>query len=223
MVKTVFYMPIFIFIALSHLYSLDVPEQFQMETESLFNQGEETPKTFVRVFKDDNDITIYYAATTRMFDFNIETLKSYLTNVIGYQKYFSFIRRSELVENYDNEHNKKAYFSVAAAAFAKALFIGSLDSVITKEIGHVYIYYNKVHDEEVNKKYYDMERGILKIEFHEFNMCFILRKIDENKTNVILLSVVSPKMWIPRWLFRMTANFLFPGILSDFGNWLEAN
>ena len=210
-------------IAVSYLYGLDVPEEFMLEADSLFNQGEETPKTFVGVFKDDNDFTIYFAATTRMFDYNIESLKCYLTDVVGYQEYFSFIRRSEVVENYHNELDRKAYFSVAAAAFAKALFIGSLDSVVNTDNEDVHIYYNKVHDEEMNKKYYDMERGILKIEFHEFKMCFRLRKIDENKTNVMLTSVVSPKIWIPRWLFQITANSLFPRILTDFKDWVNKN
>ncbi|KMQ53077.1 hypothetical protein CHISP_0298 [Chitinispirillum alkaliphilum] len=216
-------LPAFLLFFVYHVNGFNVPESFIHKTDSLFNCSDEEPKTYVDVFRNDTDNRVYYASTTEILEYNIDTLRNHLTDVSRYNQYFKFIAKSELIENYKSDLKRDVYFCVATASFAKALFIGSIDSVTTQENGDVTIFFNKYHDEALNREFYENERGILKVQFHEFNMFFTLRKIEENKTKVLLTSVVSPKIWIPNWLFRMVANFLFPGILSNLDDWLKDN
>lgn len=217
----IYFLPILLLATASCLCGFDIPEEYSVEADSLFNSSRDEQNTIVRVFENNNGNTVYYAATAKLFNHDIETVAKYLTNIIGYQDYFSLIRRTELIENYSNELGNETYFSMASVAFAKALFIGSLDSVITNENGDLHIYFNKNHDRELNKRYYNREKGILTVEFHQFNMRFSLRKTDTNKTRVLLTAVTSPKIWIPQWLFRISANTFFPRVLTDFENWLK--
>jgi hypothetical protein len=212
----VYFVTFLLLIIQNNLFGFTVPEDYLLKTDSLFNCSDKKPKTFVGVFKNENRNVVYYASTTKILGYNVDTVQYHLINVTRYPEYFKFIKKSELINDYKDNSDRDAFFNVAGAAFAKALFIGSIDYAIDSLNGNRKIYYNKVQDVELNKKYFEKEKGILKIEFYEFNMYFTLKKINENETSTLLVGIVAPKIWIPKWLFRMTAYFLYPSILADF-------
>ncbi len=56
-------------------------------------------------------------------------------------------------------------------------------------------------------------KGFIKVEYHDFIMWYRLIDMGDGTTRIALVSFVESKIWIPRWLFRVTARRFFPGMV----------
>jgi len=131
------------------------------------------------------------------------------------------VKKSERIEDFKDDLGRDAYLSVVAVVLAKAVFIGSIDSVATSADGITNIIFSRNHGAEQNRGYHDQEKAVLKVEFLDFRMTFSLKEVAPNKTNVCLVGIVTPNIPIPQWLFRITAHLIFPNLLSDYDEWMK--
>ena len=83
---------------------------------------------------------------------------------------------------------------------------------------------NKTIDPSVlNDSEYDLrfDYQLMVVEPADYNIRYICKPVNDTVTLVIMANYMALNIWVPKWLFELTAKFIFPSYIKDLEKYLR--
>jgi hypothetical protein len=186
---------------------------FQQKCDSILYL--KTNKTVTYVSISQNKPVYVFAVTCKTLPFSLNKIENILKRVDNYT-FMSLITKIRCIGQMDSMQQRNVYFLEASGNFiAKAWYIGTFNDTAVDKISDYSVSLNHYSDTVLDKQCRDEVKALIKIDYRDFLIRWRLKKITQDSTNVELVSYLSLNMWIPNWLFDLTAKLLYPGVLKD--------
>jgi hypothetical protein len=216
--KSIISKPIFLIIIILTVSStiLSSPisnPSFQQKCDSILFLKATKTVTYVHV---TNNKPIYvFAVACKTLPYSIDKIENILKRIDNYT-FMSIITKIKRIDQKDPMPQKDVYFLEASGNFiAKAWYLGTFNDTASDKITDYTVSLNHYSDSVLDKQCHNDVKALIKIDFRDFLIKWRLKEISPDSTNVELVSYLSLNMWIPKWLFDLTAKMLYPGVLED--------
>ncbi len=205
---------VFVICLIAGIYASDVPDStFIPFIDSIFNLYDSDQFTHVRRVKDK--YTYYLSFTCRTLPCSLKDIQKIINNIDSYKDNFHYVRQSEIIYDTLNDSSGHRGFFVVGVPFAVSWYLGRLSSVYSDDslesnfsiIGH--------ENDSIDRSWKKNVKGWIKVGYHDICMVWRVRDIGNGKSRVALYTILAPKIWIPRWLFKIAAKKVFPGMLTE--------
>jgi hypothetical protein len=174
-----------------------------------------------RVYVSNSKPIYVYAVTCKNLSFPLEAVRLVLCDLDQYN-FSSIMTRIDSLCLEPARSRRPVYFIEVAGSFmAAALYMGVFDtSGIDPQSGSD-IRFEHYTDSTLDKKCREKAKALIKIEPRDFLIGWRLRSIDRTTTRVELISRLSLNLWVPQWLYNLTAKFLYPGVVKDLEKYMR--
>jgi hypothetical protein len=184
----------------------------------------------ILALSDDGQITrvevtrskpIYvYAVTGKTVSFPLEVVRKVVCDMDQYTFSHIMTRIDFLCLEPAGSRRPVYFVEVGGSFMAAALYLGVFDSSGIDPRSGSAIRFEHYADSALYKKCRSAIKAMIKVEPRDFSLGWRLRSINQTTTRVALISRLSLNMWIPQWLYNLTAKFLYPGVVQDLEKYL---
>lgn len=187
--------------------------------DSLFELYDSEQITCIRNVKDEH--TFYLSYTCKTIEFSIDEIKHIIDFIGDYNGDFKHILQAELYYDTLNGRIDTSAFFVMGVPFAVSWFKGKRHARFSKDSTDYIVSLINNKADTVSNIWKKNVKGFIKVGFHEVDMFFKIRQLDERRCRVALYASVAPTIWVPKWLFKVASKKVFPGMLTDMENVLN--
>ncbi len=167
------------------------------QTLSLVKQGEEHGSAY------------YYCVATKDLAYPMSSIEAVVQELSGYRDRFHYCTQSRGIRPED-----RSYFFEIGTLMARSWFVGNYRTdkpdTLTTRVALV-----QNHDAELNNKWKREKRGLINVGYKDFQIAWIIRRIDEKHTRVALVAYVKPDIHIAENLFAHVSGKVYPAFLAD--------
>ncbi len=194
--------------------ALTLDPLFLQKADSIIALNSEEQITLVESRKEEH--TIFQCLTVTTLEHPFERVAHLLSQWEHHATKVKYVRRVLPIFKGKSDTLTNTYFIEMGAWLAVSWFIGDMSIEIPHDSSIMKITFKQDLDSKGYEKWKKEAKGLFKVEYHDFIMWYQLIDLGNNQTRIALLGFVEPKVWIPRWLFKVTANKIFPRMVNVF-------
>ena len=158
---------------------------------------------------DERGTSFYYCASIKDLPYPSSSIETVLQELPGYRDRFHYVKQSRGIRIED-----RSYFFEIGTTMARSWFVGNYkldrpDSATCR----IALVQNR--DKALNEEWRKEKRGFIKVGYKDFQIAWILRRLDDKHTRVALVSYVKPDLSIAEGLFGYVSGKVYPAFLED--------
>ncbi len=206
---------IFIFICSIFLYAHANPitggNTFYHSLDSLF----ELPQTINFATVSSDKKKIYIGADFQTMDIPFEKFKSAFVDYNWFTKNLRVIRKFTRISDGPNLSPLGTYDFEARISIARGWAILNVDSIQEDISGYFRLILVGNDNEALNSNWEPSHKGIFISKCDDVYIEWRFKRVNDSKTRVGFITWMTPRAYVPQWLFKFAAKIALPGILKD--------
>jgi len=201
-----------IIIICSKNISAMIPDRSFIEyADSLFNSDSSGQKTYVKIVHNVHKYFLVTTCTTIPVPYS-NVIKS-LEDINSYKDYFKFMKRSEFVSA-ESLGDSIALFEAGIALYI-SWYAGKISQRFSSDRTECRLICGNIDQRVFKDEWEGKITGFIKIRSHDVYMEWRIRDEGDRKTKISLTVAQAPVVYIPKWLLRIAAKNIFPGMLRE--------
>ncbi len=191
---------------------LHIPEPIARECDSLYRVDTAAQLTTVHVLERPDGMR-YFAGTMKAIDVPLDSIWHSLSGMADSKPSLKYFREVETV--YLPDSSDRALYIEVGVAIARSWFLCDIDTVRDTLSARRAIVFSQNHDSLLNAMVRAYPHGWITVEYEQFDIEWWLEERG-GRTHLGMFAVVDPDIWIPQWLFRVVAKYVYPSMLTSF-------
>lgn len=201
----IFFLHTLLLIVSANSFTMDT--LFLQRVDSILTLPGDEQKTLIESREEDH--TIYQTMTTKIVNHPYATVTGLMEKWYLYTPQIKYLRRAIPITMNPSDSTPDLIFMEIGVWLAVSWFMGKMTITHTSDSSETHIRLKQYNDPDTYKKWRHEARGLFKVEYHDFLMWYRLTDMKNGKTRITLVGCVEPKVWIPTWLFNVTAKKIF--------------
>ncbi len=186
-------------------------KNIQYKIDSMFNEIEAA--NYATVFK--REPKIYCGAAYRTINVDFDEVRNafqdfnWITNLLG------IITKFERIEDGPAVCSLGTYDFEAKVSLARGWCILNVDSINTDTVGLLKIVLKGNADSTLNAEKEEGHNGFWTVKCDNYYMKWRIQRRDGNRTRLGFVIWMTPRSYIPYWLYKIVSKSTLPGLLID--------
>lgn len=201
--------------------ALSVDSTFLHHCDSLIALDNENQMTSVTSTKQTH--TVFQSITVKTINCPFHAFQVGMRQWHRYISGIRYVKRVVPVTVDPVDSMPNSIFIEVGVFLAVSWFMGDVSFEYPHDSNELYVYLKQNCMDPLYGQLKADSHGALKIEYHDFIIWYYIKDLGNRQTRIALIALVEPKVWIPGWLFKITAKTVFPGMLKKIEDMIRKN